>query len=99
MLVYEKTELHYIRDIINSIFCTSNKGVALSLIEDLEVYLNKVIGTRSHSGVNAYNSNNSFQQWVKFENEDKEDIDEDEFTTAQINRLERLELETEDDLT
>ena len=97
MLVHDETELVYFNNIVNAIFSTSNKDVALSLIEDHEVHLNKIIGTRGASSLNAYTSKTKFKKFIVFNETASEEIVDGEFTDDQINRLEELELETEDD--
>ncbi|NBR61821.1 MAG: hypothetical protein EBT86_09280 [Actinobacteria bacterium] len=99
MLVQEVTDIVYFRDLIDAVFSTTNKGVALELVDELESFWAQVIGTRGASGKRAYQSKSNFGKFFKRKSASPEidKIDEDEFSSTHIDRLEQLELETEDD--
>lgn len=99
MLVAESFDRVYFRDIVNAVFSTSNKGIALELLEEFDGFWTQVIGTRGASGKRATNAQTKFEELFDIVEEDSVELDEDEFTDTQIDRLEELELETEDDIT
>ena len=97
MLVAENFKRVYFRDIVNAIFASTNKGVALDILEDHDSFFKQIIGTRGASGKNATNAFSKFEELFDIIEEDSVELDEEEFTDTQIDRLEQLELETEDD--
>jgi hypothetical protein len=98
MLVLEDTVQVYFRQIVESVFSTTNKKIALSTIDDFEIFWSNVIGTRGRSAKNVYTSKPNFQKFFKPKEFITEEILDGEFTLEQIDKLEQLELEVEDDL-
>jgi hypothetical protein len=98
MLVAESFDRIYFRDIVEAIFCTSNKGVALELLEEFDSFWDQVIGTRGASGKRAISAQSKFDELFDIVEETSVQLDDNEFSDDQIDTLETLELEVEDDL-
>lgn len=102
MLVKEVTDIIYFRDLIDAVFSTSNKGIALELVDELESFWVQVIGTRGASGKRAYQSKSNFGKFFKRKNvtpDSTPEIEDGEFDQDQYEKLEQLEMEVEDDIT
>ena len=97
MLVAETIDRIYFRDIVEAIFCTSNKGIALELLDEFDSFWDQVIGTRGASGKRATNAKSKFNELFDFVDDLPVQLNESEFTDSQIDNLESLEMEMEDD--
>jgi len=97
MLVAESFDRVYFKDVVNAIFSTSNKGIALELLEEFDGFWTQIIGTRGASGKSVTNAQSKFEELFDIVEEDSVELEEELFTDTQIDRLEELELETEDD--
>jgi len=98
MLVKEKIDRIYFKDIVNAIFSTSSRAVADSLVEDFGFFYEQVIGTRGASGKRATSAQSKFDELFDIVEDVNVELDKEEFTDTQIDRLEELEMETEDDI-
>jgi len=98
MLVAESFDRIYFKDIVEAIFCTSNKGVALELLEEFDSFWDQVIGTRGASGKRAISAQSKFDELFDIVEETSVQLEDDEFSDDEIDNLETLELEVEDDI-
>ena len=102
MLVDERFDQIFFKDIVEALFATSDKGTALKVIDEFRFFWNRVIGTRGASGKKAINAHSQFANLfdevgttsVQLEKEHTEEFSEDE-----INKLDQLEIEVENDIT
>jgi hypothetical protein len=102
MLVDERFDQIFFKDIVEALFATSDKGTALKVIDEFRFFWNRVIGTRGASGKKAINAQTQFANLfdevgttsVQSEKEHTEEFSEDE-----INKLDQLETEVENDIT
>ena len=102
MLVDERFDQIFFRDIVEALFATSDKGTALKVIDEFRFFWNRVIGTRGASGKKAINAHSQFANLfdevgtasVQLEKEHTEEFSEDE-----IDKLDQLEIEVENDIT
>jgi len=97
MLVYEQTHRKYFKDIVDDIFSTSSKGVALNMIEKYKVELNRIRGTRGTSGPGAYSNKTYLSKFITFNQPISTDIIDGEFNEYHQNILNNLEEEVIDD--
>jgi hypothetical protein len=98
MLVKEKIDRIYFKDIVNAIFSTSSRAVADSLVEDFGFFYEQVIGTRGASGKRATSAQSKFDELFDIVEDVSVELDKEEFTDTQIDRLEELEMETDNDV-
>jgi hypothetical protein len=101
MLVRETIDRRYFKDIVNTIFSTSNRDVANSLIKDFSSFYEQIVGTRGATGKNTTSAFPMFNKWFSepgSSEEEEEKFDQEEFTDTQIDRLEELEMETDNDV-
>jgi hypothetical protein len=100
MLVDERFDRLFFKDIVEAIFATSDKGTALQLVEEFNSFWNRVIGTRGASGKKATNPNTKFAEL--FDNIEPEvvQLDEEvEFDESAISKLDDLEVQLHNDIT
>jgi hypothetical protein len=62
MLVDERFDQVFFKDIVDAIFATSDKGVAFEVIEEYNKYWQSIIGTRGLSGKKAINAGTKFSE-------------------------------------
>ncbi len=106
MLVDERFDQIFFKDIVEALFATSDKGTALKVIDEFRFFWNRVIGTRGASGKKAINAHTNFENL--FEVVETAPVvaqpvveHSDEFSEDEINKLDELEteIEKEDDAT
>lgn len=97
MLVAETFDRIYFRDIVEAIFCTSNKGIALDLLNEFDSFWDQVIGTRGASGKRATNAQSKFDELFDIVEETSVQLDDVESPELETDLLEELEMEVEDD--
>ena len=99
MLVQEKFDRIYFKDVVEEIFATSDKGKAESIIEDYSKYWMSIIGTRGATGKKTVNASTMFAKL--FDEVEEEPVQSDngneivghseEFTEDEIHKLDDLE--------
>jgi len=89
MLVEERFDQKFFRDIVDEIFASDNREDALALIEEHNKFWMTIPGTRGAVGKKAVNASTYFDNL--FEAHDAEVVDEVEFTDEQEHNLEILE--------
>lgn len=90
MLVEERFDRFYFRDIVEAIFMTDNRDEANAIIEEFSRFWTKIIGTRGAVGKKTINASAQFA--ALFEEEDSIIVDETE--DLDETKLEELEHET-----
>ena len=95
MLVDERFDRVYFRDIIEAIFATDNKDTALAVIEEFNKFWISVIGTRGMTGKRTVNASAMFNSLFEDADNTQPLVDDDEFTEEHEHKLEELENEQE----
>ena len=99
MLVQEKFDRIYFKDVVEEIFATSDRGKAESIVEDYSKYWMSIIGTRGATGKKTVNASTMFAKlFDEVEEEPVQSTDDDkiaghseEFTEDEIHKLDDLE--------
>lgn len=99
MLVQEKFDRIYFKDVVNAIFETSDKGRAETVLEDYRRYLDTIIGTRGNTGKKMTNASACFDNLFEIVEEDNPVQCEhsEEFSEAEEATLDQLEEEVKHD--
>ncbi len=102
MLVDERFDRVFFKDIVEALFATSDKGTALAIIDEFKFFWNRVIGTRGASGKKAITADTMFSNLFDVvEDNSVQSIHTgdhgEEFTDDEIDKLEQLEEEVEHD--
>lgn len=92
MLVQEKFDRVYVKDVIDAIFSTSDRGLANAIVDDFSKFWIAIPGTRGNTGKRTINSDtNFFKFFDTIEPEVKETEEQEEFDEDQIQKLDDLE--------
>jgi hypothetical protein len=89
MLINEAHNRLFFKDIVEAVFATSDKGVALAVIDEFNSFWNRIIGTRGLSGKKATNANTKFTELFEVVEEPVVELEEDR------TNLDTLEIEIE----
>jgi hypothetical protein len=89
MLINETHNRLFFKDIIEAVFATSDKGVALAVIDEFNSFWNRIIGTRGLSGKKATNANTKFTELFEVIEDPVVELEEDR------TNLDALEIEIE----
>jgi hypothetical protein len=95
MLVDERFDRVYFRDIIEAIFATDNKDTAMAVIEEFNKFWISVIGTRGMTGKRTVNASAQFNSLFDLSDGTTPPVEDDEFTEEHEHKLEELENEQE----
>jgi hypothetical protein len=96
MLVQEKFDRIYFRDVVNEIFATSDRGKAEQIIEEFSKFWMAIPGTRGYTGKRTINANTNFTKFFDEVEEPVVSLHEDgEFSDEENDKLEELEIKTE----
>jgi hypothetical protein len=93
MLVQEKFDRLYFKDVVDAIFSTSDRGVAEAVIDEFSRFWMAIPGTRGAIGKKTVNASTQFASLFDEVGVTsvQSDIDEEEFTEDQISKLDELE--------
>ena len=91
MLVQEKFDRLYFRDVIDAIFSTSDRGKAEAIIEEYSRFWMSIIGTRGATGKKTINAQTQFN--ALFDDADSVPVAETDTEDLQESKLEELENE------
>lgn len=94
MLVQEKFDRLYFKDVVEAIFATSDRGTADRLVEDYSKFWMSIIGTRGATGKKTVNASTHFANL--FDEVDAEPVQlehGEEFTEEESLKLDQLENE------
>ena len=90
MLVQEKFDRVYFKDIVEAIFMTSNRDEANAIIEEFSKFWMDIPGTRGAIGKKTVNAGTYFSSLFEVDETDTV-LDDEEFTEEQEQKLESLE--------
>ena len=91
MLVQEKFDRLYFRDVIDAIFSTSDRSKAEAIIEEYSRFWMSIIGTRGATGKKTVNAQTQFN--ALFDDADSVPVAETDVEDLQESKLEELENE------
>ena len=100
MLIEEKFDRLYFKDVVEAIFATSDRGTAEAIIEHYNRFWMSIIGTRGASGKKTVNASTHFANL--FDEEEVETVQSghsEDFTEAEESKLDQLEEEVKHDVT
>jgi len=95
MLIQENFDRIAFRDVVDSIFATSDRGTAEKIIEDYNKFWLGITGTRGASGKRSINASTSFNNLFEIVDDVIEE-DNEPFDTLDESKLDQLENNTED---
>jgi hypothetical protein len=94
MLVQEKFDRLFFKDIIEAIFATSDRAIADAVVEEYSKFWMSIIGTRGATGKKTVNASTMFANlFDEVGSTPVQSTIEEEFTEDQINKLNQLEAE------
>lgn len=88
MLVQEKFDRVYFKDVIDAIFATSNKDEAMAIIEDNSKFWMSIIGTRGATGKKTVNASTMFSNLFESDEEEEHHIDDSGLDESNLDDLE-----------
>ena len=92
MLVQEKFDRLYFKDVVEAIFATSSRGEAEAIVEDYSRFWMSIIGTRGASGKKTVNASTHFANLFDEVDPDPVQLEHsEEFTDEEIHKLDDLE--------
>jgi hypothetical protein len=98
MLVEEKINRVFFKDIVEAIFATSVRAEADAIVEEYSRYWMSIIGTRGASGKKTVNASTKYYELFEEDTPNTADHDE-EFTEDEEAKLDQLEEEVKHDAT
>ena len=90
MLVDERFDRIYFKDVVEAIFMTDNRDTANAIIKEFDKFWTSIIGTRGLTGKRSINASAMFNSLFEIEDNTK---DEEDFSEEQEHMLEVLEEE------
>jgi hypothetical protein len=100
MLVQEKFDRIYFRDIVDAIFSTPNRADAEMIIDSFDKFWQAIIGTRGATGKKTVNAATQFANLFDYEDDCTVQSEHDEeFTEDESLKLDQLEDEVKHDVT
>ena len=98
MLVQEKFDRLYFKDVVEAIFATSDRGTAEAIVEDYSRFWMSIIGTRGASGKKTVNASTHFANLFDVVEEETVQLEHgEEFTEEEIDKLDALEAGLQDE--
>ena len=94
MLVEEKFDRVYFRDVVEAIFATDNKDTAMAVIEEFNKFWLSIIGTRGATGKKTINASTQFGN-LFWEGDDINGITQDADNELELEESKLEELENE----
>lgn len=100
MLVREKFERVYFKDVVEAIFAADNRDDANAIIEHYDKFWQAIIGTRGATGKKTVNASTQFANLFDEVDEGVVQLDEEvEFDESAIDKLDDLEVQLHNDAT
>jgi hypothetical protein len=94
MLVQEKFDRLFVKDIIEAIFATSDRGIADAIVEEYSRFWMSIIGTRGATGKKTVNASTQFANLFDIVEEDTVQLEHaEEFSEEEAIKLDQLEAE------
>jgi hypothetical protein len=97
MLVQEKFDTLYFKDVVEAIFATSDRGIAEAIVEEYSRFWMSIIGTRGATGKKTVNASTHFTNLFDVVEEDHVQLDEEDFTEEVVDKLDALEAGLQDE--
>jgi hypothetical protein len=97
MLVQEKFDRLYAKDVIDAIFSTSDRGIADAIVDEFSRFWMAIPGTRGYTGKRTVNASTQFA--VLFDEVDSssvQSVDEPDFDEEVSDKLDELEASVHD---
>lgn len=92
MLVQEKFNRVYFKDIVDAIFSTSDRGIADSIVDEFSKFWISIPGTRGNTGKRTVNADTSFFKFFDTVEQETVELDEqEEFNADDITKLDEIE--------
>jgi len=92
MLVDERFNQLFFKDIVEAIFCTSDRGIAETIVEEYSKFWMAIPGTRGATGKRTINTSTTFAKLFDEETEDNvQSVDVEEFSEDDALKLNQLE--------
>jgi hypothetical protein len=92
MLVDEKFERVYFKDVVDAIFSTDDRDTAIAIIDSFDKFWQAIPGTRGATGKKTVNASTQFS--VLFDEVDADSVqseEEPDFDEESVNKLDALE--------
>jgi len=97
MLVQEKFDRLFFKDVVEAIFATSDRATADSVVEEYSRFWTSIIGTRGATGKKTINASTMFANlFDEVEPEIVQSEHGDEFTDEEESKLDQLELQVKE---
>jgi hypothetical protein len=94
MLVQEKFDRLFFKDIVEAIFATSDKGTAEAVVEEYSRFWMSIIGTRGATGKKTLNSSTQFSNLFDIVEENNVQLEHsEEFSEEETLKLDQLQAE------
>jgi hypothetical protein len=94
MLVQEKFDRLFFKDIVEAIFATSDKGIAEAVVEEYSRFWMSIIGTRGATGKKTLNSSTQFSNLFDIVEENNVQLEHsEEFSEEETLKLDQLQAE------
>jgi hypothetical protein len=98
MLVQEKFNRIYFRDVVDAIFSTSSRAEAEAVIEDFDKFWQSIIGTRGATGKKTVNASTMFANLFDVVEDEPVQLDHSEdFTDEEESKLDQLESQVKEE--
>lgn len=92
MLVQEKFDRIYFKDVVDAIFATSDRGTADRIVEDFSKFWMAIPGTRGYTGKRTINANTNFAKFFDETDDSNVQLEHgEEFTEEEETKLNELE--------
>jgi hypothetical protein len=99
MLVQEKFDRLYFKDIVEAIFATDRREEAEAIIEEYSKFWMSIIGTRGATGKKTINASTNFAKFFDDEEEESVQLEHSgEFTDAEAENLDKLEEDIDENI-
>ena len=100
MLVQEKFDRVYFKDVVDAIFSTSDRGKADAIVDEYDKFWQSIIGTRGATGKKTVNASASFANLFDIVEEEAVQLEHaEEFSEDEEAKLDQLEDEVKHDAT
>lgn len=97
MLVDEKFERVYFKDVVDAIFSAPDRATAEAIIEGFDKFWQAIPGTRGYTGKRTVNASTKFFELFDEVNEDSVQLEEEaDFDDSAIDKLDALEASVHD---
>jgi hypothetical protein len=91
MLVQEKFDRVYFKDVVDAIFATDNKEESLAVIEAFDKFWQAIIGTRGATGKKTVNASTMFNNLFESEEPEEHHVDDSGLDETKLDELEQGE--------